>query len=594
MGKKTFLLTAVLVGMVFAVFPETLSAQERGQYITSNNRIDTIHAIINKAVAEKLDLTNSSIIQSIYDRIGEEMPLVPEEPLIQIDLQALNEKARAITEKKYKYYTRKEMEEKLRPKAQEKFPMDKLRDRVTVNHKRGTTSGTLYRITANNILVNNTTISFIDMDEETRSRFSKQTNQALQDAYIQERIAAYLAKVSTYQQNVFNDLLLVANKENEKNGYICLEKTGTWTTAKEIASSALEGKISDYKKMKEKQERIQRKREKEAAAAAKKKAEEEAAAQMAADSRKDTDPDGKKPEGEWEDAEKSSGSSTDTYAAENMEMSSDFQNPQDMFAEKEELTQLEEGGQFIALTQEQLAQLSRPKVSETAYRELMERVQKEKEIINSTYYGIDADQGFKNAIWGFKETDVYYALSKEQDAAFLKKNRLNRNDIIYPQGSRPQKIYLHYKNTILYKVDIYMGDLNQKEFEIYRNSLNLKYDKSNTEKRSDKDLYMMIVEGKITPEEMPNDFLRETASEGKPGQGEPAAENVKKDEKQKAETAGEVEKPYIFVWEGQLSRGVLSFFYDPQTRIYKDVLFEKTYLPERLQKLKNAESDEAR
>lgn len=588
---------------LFLCLPAALFADDN-QYKLSDDRISTIGSIIAKSVANKEDLTNSAVIQSIYDRINDEMPLSPKEPMIQVDLKKLNAQAYAKTQKKFNADPDK-LKAGFAAEAEEKYPMYKLRDKVTVVYKRGSVSGILYRIGHSNILVSNTTISFIDMDKLTRSRFDAQFNKDLRTQYVQERLGEFNTEFVRYQQEVFESLLSTANGENERNGYIFLKQKGIWKTAKEIASAELEPEIARCKKIKEKQERIRRKREakEKAEREAKEKAEAEA---KAAEQQKEKD----------ENADKQSTlaqNSTNALPiapdegklAENIDPQDIFktENPSDM--------PTDDGGNFIALTPEQLAALSRPRVNETTYKLLMAKIEEKQNEINSKFFGIDADQGFKKALWGFSATEVYYALSKETDAAFIKPS-INIDYIIYPQGSRPQKIYLHYYFGQLYRVETFLGDLKPNEFNIYKNSLQQKYGESDTQRIMGDDVFLRLAEGSLTPDKLPLyvEASPEESGMGKDGEGKdssktPTPQNVpaqpsgnassdanaqQPPDASQAQTQAPVNKMFYFVWEGKLSRGVLSFLYDPETQIYKNVVFAKVYLPLRLKKIEEKQA----
>ena len=589
---------SALYTFLFCLFVSLSAADE--QYKLSDERIETINGIIARAVADKEDLTNPAVIQSIYNRIGAEMPLTPQEPILQVDLKKLNEEAYARAMKKTKADPEK-LKAKFAAEAEEKFPMAKIRDKVTVVTKRGVVSGVLYKVNTSNILVGARTISFIDMDKTTRGRFDPQYNKDLREQYVQERLGDYVLEFNSRQQQIFDTLLAAANSENEKNGYIFLKRRELWKTAQEIASAELADETVRYKKNKEKQERIRRKREAKELAAreAKEKAEAEAAAAAAQSQGTGDTPAGEAGGEIPPDQIKDNPFALPTAA--DGEKTAENADPQDILNSAESsanVLQPDEGGTFIALTPEQLAALSRPKVNETAYKALMERIEKEQNEINSKYFGIDADQGFKKALWGFRETDVYYALSKETDAAFIKKLRINRNDILYPEGSRPQKIYLHYHLGELYKVQIYMGDLKQNEFNIYKNSLVQKYGKSDTEKQMGDDVFLRLIEGTLSPDDLPKFSSAKTDETGmdsdeasSEGQGteteEKNGENAgifEGEGEQQQENSEPAEKPYFFVWEGILSRGVLSFYYNHDAGVYEDVIFQKIYLPLRLKK----------
>ena len=569
----------------------SLSAADE-QYRVSGERIETIKSIIAKAVADKEDLTSAAVIQSIYDRIGAEMPLTPEAPLIQPDLKKLNEEAHVKALEENKINPAK-LKARLADEAKKLFPMDTPRSRVTVVYRRGAVTGTLYKINATSILVNNTTIPFIDMDKKTRSRFDAQVNKDLQEQYVLEHLNKYRLEATRRQQKIFEELFAAVNLENEKNGYIFIERKETWKTAKEIAAEQLAVEVERYKKNKEKQERARRRREakEKAAREAKEKADAEARAAASAQTPENTNPEGNPVEASTgQNGENPFARSPDTEDGGNTPENA---NPQDMFAsdKNSDVPQQDEGGTFIALTPEQLAALSRPKVNENDYKALMAKIEEMQGEIDSKYFGIDVDQGFKKALWGFRATDVFYALSKEPEAAFFKKGRINRDDILYPEGSRPKKVYLYYHLGELFKVDIYMGNLKQNEFNIYKNSLQQKYGKSDTQKQMGDDVFFRIVEGSLSSADLP-DFADDSEDPGadRDARGNGADNNESSpessEENEESHEGGETyEKPYFFVWEGSLSRGVLSFYYNKESEMYEDVIFEKVYIPSRLKKL---------
>ena len=580
---------ALLVGI-----PAAISADD-DQYKISDERIDTIKSTIAKSVMNKEDLTNSAVIQSIYDKIGAEMPLTPKESIVEVDLKELNAKALVKAQKKFKDDPEK-LKAKFAAEAEKMYPMAKLRDKVTVPYRFGSVSGILYKINSNNILVNNTTIPFIDMEKQTRSRFDKQFNEALRAKYMQDCEVKFRSDFERYKQKVFEDLLTNANAENEKNGYIFLKRREIWKTAKEITAIELEPEIERYRKAKEKQERQRRKREakEKAAREAKEKAEAEAKAAEQQQQEKKTD------ESNGKSALAQNLTGALPIAPDEGKMAENF-DPQDIFNSENpsDAPQTDEGGNFIALTPEQLAALSRPRVNETTYKTLMAKIEKKLEEINSKYYGIDADQGFKKALWGFSATDVYYALSKEPDAPFIKPS-INVDYIQYPEGSRPQKVYLHYYLGQLYRVQTFLGNLKQHEFNLYKNSLQQKYGESDTQSKMGNDVFLRLADGSLSPAGMPP-FVRitpEGSDEYKSNESKQPAPAPQKTDDQTAAgntapAAGAQQESgnrFHFVWEGRLSRGVLSFRYDPQTQIYSNVIFEKVYLPERLKKLEEKPS----
>lgn len=614
------------VTLFFAVCFSVLAAgpvfaqddDEEEKFVVSQERIDTINRIISGYVKDKQNMADPTVHNSILAEIGNEMTLKPEAEIVQGDYKKLNAQAEKQTLKKFgkdlvaleKQYTQE---------ADAMYPMAKLRDRVSFRYRRGplymNVSGILYAIKKNNILVENTTVSFIDMDDQTRSRFDAELNETLRKKYVSDKLQEYRKEFSVLQQKIFDHLLKKQISQNEKNGYIYVAKTEQWKTAREIAQQRLNAEAEAYRKYQRIQEKKRLARlKKEAELKAQKEKEAEEAARLQQEQQKQQAQDEMRP-GE------SAASGESVMMANQLPPGPDVQaeknvfagtipdqaeaNPQDILkGDDSGLLKSNESDTFIAMSAQEITNaMNRIQVDQATYKELMNKVDERLKIINSTYFGIDADQGFKKALWGFSERDVYYALSKEQEVAFRQKNVINRDDIIYPPGSRPSRIYLHYHLGALYKVDIYMGDLKPEEFNIYKNSLRMKYGDSDTQLKASDDLYELIRKGEITPDKIPviiNPEIDETGISSakryrpvKPEKPAPADGGEAKPE-QTENAAPPVENlPFVFVWEGVLSRGILSFYYKPDDGIYRKVLFEKIYLPLRLKNAENAAKEAA-
>jgi hypothetical protein len=240
------------------------------------------------------------------------------------------------------------------------------------------------------------------------------------------------------------------------------------------------------------------------------------------------------------------------------------------------------GGDFIAMSPQALAEAMRKRpVNETAYKKLLERVDAQNREIGEYYWGIDADQGYKKALWGFSETDVYYALSKEKEIAFLTTTTLNRHDIIFPEKSRPARIYLYYFFGKLNELRIIMGSLKEREFKIFTDSLSAKYGNSDTQNKFGKDdIFHQIRRGALTQDRLPV-ILPEAEQKVYTEQG--AAQDAKRQDNSFFVAASSSAVPFVIVWEGKISRGVLTFNYDAASGMYSNVVFHKKCFPERLE-----------
>ncbi len=573
--RKTVLFSAIacITGFTAPAYAE--DGEEN--YAISSRRIQKISEIIEKFVKDKQVMTDSGVQSEILKTIGREMPLEPKAKRTTSDFKKLNEQAGEIARTSLSGTDASAGNNAaILEEAAKKYPRAKLRDKVSLRVRRGsawsTVTGILYRITKTNILVNRTTVNFIDMeDDQTRSRFDAELNQSLRDAYVKTALSTRERDFARKQQEIFDKLLKSQRIEDEKNGHIYDQDKNVWTTAKAIAQPIIRKAADDYRR----KEILRLKREQERKAkeeAARKAKEEEEARQKQLENAENTAaPDGSGAAGSEEQPSAAVPEETPS-AAEAV--------PEDIFADQ---PQDDGSGTFIPMSQEEISKaLRNRKVLPEQYEKTIEKYEKQKQEINEKYSGIDADQGFKKALWGFEAADVHYALSKEPEFLFLFHER-NRSEIRFPKGSRPLAIHLIFQLRKLCKVDTFQGDLDQEAFDIYRNMLRTKYGASETQKRvKNMDLFLAIRNGTLLPKDLP--VIIEPAKKQEP---EKAADKNAKDKKDgkdgKKDDRKEPEVPqrYVIVWEGQISRGILSFYYSADEKLYRNVVFEKLHMPER-------------
>ncbi len=158
--------------------------------------------------------------------------------------------------------------------------------------------------------------------------------------------------------------------------------------------------------------------------------------------------------------------------------------------------------------------------------------------INSKYYGIDGDQGYKYALWGFSRPEIALLLSKEKEFSTLK--RLVNADVFTLDGK--DRLELHYLNNVLFKTVLRKGDCNGEIFQQFCEELREKYGSAKNGKDEDIDIYEDVVSGDL-----------------------------------KADSKNSVGNVYAISWKGENTTGTLSFVYDYNNRQFKDVIFTKEY-----------------
>lgn len=222
---------------------------------TSQDRYDTIQMIIyNTIYDDNADIEKISVVKSIYDKIEKTVPVTPTEALQDMTIEELGKQAKRKTVEKYPESV-KSLEDRTAKEAAAKYPMEKLRNKVSVSYKRGsqyyTVNDVLYRINPTNILVGDSTISFIDMPDEVRSRFDKDANEKLRNEMVKAKSAEYDKLRKDYAVKMFDELKKQQHALNEKNGYIFIESTNRWLAAKTLADTIIEAEQKKMKKYKE-------------------------------------------------------------------------------------------------------------------------------------------------------------------------------------------------------------------------------------------------------------------------------------------------------------------------------------------------------
>ncbi len=188
---------------------------------------------------------------------------------------------------------------------------------------------------------------------------------------------------------------------------------------------------------------------------------------------------------------------------------------------------------------------------EGRYKEIMTAVKKQWENINQTLTGIDANQGYGFAHWNVTRSEVAYIFSRDDSVEYS--STLSTDTLTLKNGF-PVKVILSYENNKLNRVEEIYGDLvwdndaNKHQFdklkELFHDRLGLAAEEK---AQQDKDLFKLIEKGELKPEDLHK----------------------------------ENDGSYIFVWEGKNARGTLTFSYDGEADLYKDVAFVKEIIKDK-------------
>ena len=213
------------------------------------------------------------------------------------------------------------------------------------------------------------------------------------------------------------------------------------------------------------------------------------------------------------------------------------------------------------------------------YKKILEDAKEKRKKIQQEFSGVDAYQGFRNALWGATREEVAFLFSRISGA------RIERIDfdskLILPRYF-PAEVFFKFDQNQLVMVTLYYGYANQiknnndqaAKTEIQRLFTSDDFNRlivtlhdicglSEEEKLSgNQNLFREIAKGKLTPEDLlPSDQKKDTKD----------VKDVKENESVKKEP----EKVFTFHWFGQKTDMTLTFIYDKDNEIYQDVQLTK-------------------
>ena len=355
------------------------AALEAAKYQISNHRTDLIKATID-GYASSDDISDPAVTRSIMEDIGKHMPLIPSAPLEKADLQALNNKAKAMVEQEYGSDDKK-YASVVAAEAAAEFPLYKVGDIVTVNYNMGpkhfSVKGKLYRVTENAITVEDKVINLVDLSDEVRSRFDPRKNEYMRDRYKETHIHLLnrikIEKRNDYYEKLKGEIF----KRNETAGYIYDSQTDHWATAQEISKNYIERLVREKTKNQPK-----------------------------------TRPAAQKTEPPADDFEETTPVTT-TPVKTTVDESTTASAPAGITPVNDAI-KLEDNAE-----------------SQAKYKAVIARAEKQKQDANENFAGIDADCGYKNACWGFTIADARYALWQEPEFPYIEP-ALGRDSIVFP------------------------------------------------------------------------------------------------------------------------------------------------------------------
>jgi len=233
---------------------------------------------------------------------------------------------------------------------------------------------------------------------------------------------------------------------------------------------------------------------------------------------------------------------------------------------KEQASAKDDKAASAAKQAEQPAVATNPaQAADETYDSLKRKVDKRLMEIANTCSGIDADQGYKLALWGLTRAEVSVILSKEGVPLTYDKGR--DIDTFKPADGPIKDVELSYMNGILVKATIWFRLTDSDGIVLLRKALSEKYGLTDEEK---KEMNEAEEEKKVDKAEKPE----EKKDDKKP---EEKKDDKKKDDKKKDEKkAPQIPSELSYHWTGKTTTGTIYFKANAARTAFEEIKLVKT------------------
>jgi hypothetical protein len=249
MKKKifsNFLLILLLFGSFSAFRVDALTSE------VSKIRLRRIAGIIRKFTDAKERLTDPIVQESIFDQVGRELTLEPDEKPNKKAISDIAHDVRQVVSKRFPDSV-KQIKAKAEKEAAKRFKLKDKLEFVTVRVIRGghsySVSGIFYRygIGGKSVVIgDHTPIAFMDLADTDRAKFDKSFCMKCRKEYVDVKIRNYYKKKQSFLNQRFTEQLEKIAKENESMGYIYV--WNKWRTPKEVTEYLIQQNIRQQPK----------------------------------------------------------------------------------------------------------------------------------------------------------------------------------------------------------------------------------------------------------------------------------------------------------------------------------------------------------
>ena len=210
----------------------------------SKLRIKRIADIIRRYMRANEKLTDPYVREAIFDEVGREMNLEPDEKPNETSIQDI---ARGVREKVNQRFpdTLEHVKAKAQQEADAKYRMAEKLDPVTVNVVKGRKSYTVsgifygYGVGGKSVRIGeNTPIAFFDLDPVSRAMFDEEFCDQEKRNYVDDKIRNYFHRKGNFTSTLFNEERGKISEENEALGYIYI--WDRWRTPRNVTENLIE------------------------------------------------------------------------------------------------------------------------------------------------------------------------------------------------------------------------------------------------------------------------------------------------------------------------------------------------------------------
>lgn len=235
---------AIIISMAYSVVDEVYfgriaeNATANRQY--SANMLNMIEKTIKRDYDRGINLSKAENQERILKKLKREMVFNPSATLQEIDFEKIRQLTIKMMQSEFISYNESKIRESLYRKAEQLYKCFNEGDIVTIHYrfcgKLTSVTGRLHNIKLyENVSVDNTVVSFVDMDETQQKLFVLKSVELLRDRYVdshfKELEQRHLSDQKDYLETQYAKLLEQAFTRNEKNGYFYNSKEKQWWSA---------------------------------------------------------------------------------------------------------------------------------------------------------------------------------------------------------------------------------------------------------------------------------------------------------------------------------------------------------------------------